>query len=181
MLDLKNSILNERECILTTVKQYVESKLGPRRKTILNHFKESFEEVPGIQNILMELDITLEEYYNALSILCDSDFQSHIKREPNAWFIKFFLKVTSFEGKYWYASSIVNHYKAVTYMCVYFSKSEDKTWVIRNWAKWSEVSVAKLPDIALSLMLMWKILSINVLNLGVWLVGIFICGKKLFE
>ena len=99
MLDLKNSILNERECILTTVKQYVDSKLGPRRKIILNH-KENFEEVSGIQNILMELNITLEEYYNALSILCDSDFQSHIKREPNACFIKIFLKVTGFEGKY---------------------------------------------------------------------------------
>ena len=49
----------------------------------------------------MELKITEEEYDNALSTLSDSDFQFHIKREPNACFINscfffcFFLKVYS--------------------------------------------------------------------------------------
>ena len=66
--DQKNSILNERERTLTTVKQYIDSNLDPRRKTILNPFKENFEKVPSIQNIVMELNITEEEYYNALSI-----------------------------------------------------------------------------------------------------------------
>ena len=66
--DRKNSILNERERTLTTVKQYIDSNLDPRRKTILNPFKENFEKVPSIQNIVMELNITEEEYYNALSI-----------------------------------------------------------------------------------------------------------------
>ena len=72
--DLKNSILNERERILKTVKQHIDSNLDPRRKNILNPFKENFEEVPSIQNILTELSITEEEYYNALSISSDSDF-----------------------------------------------------------------------------------------------------------
>ena len=66
--DQENSILNERERTLTTVKQYIDSNLDPRRKTILNPFKENFEKVPSIQNIVMELNITEEEYYNALSI-----------------------------------------------------------------------------------------------------------------
>ena len=60
--DLKNSILNERKRILKTVKQYIDSKLDPRRQNILNPFKENFEEVPSIQNIIMELNITEEEY-----------------------------------------------------------------------------------------------------------------------
>ena len=54
---------------MTTVNQYIDSILYPRRKNIMNPFKENFEEVLSIQNILMELNITEEEYYNALSIL----------------------------------------------------------------------------------------------------------------
>ena len=125
--DLKNSILNERERILKTVKQYIDSNLDPRRKNILNPFKENFEEVSSI-HILMELNITEEEYYNALSISSDSDFQIHIKREPNACFINnFFIE----KLQAWKANidiqPVVNHYKAVTYMYAYFSKSEDET------------------------------------------------------
>ena len=71
--DLKNSILNERERILKTVKQYIDSNLDPRSKNILNPSKENFEDVSSI-HILMELNITEEEYYNALSISSDSDF-----------------------------------------------------------------------------------------------------------
>ena len=125
--DLKNSILNERERILKTVKQYIDSNLDPRRKNILNPFKENFEEVSSI-HILMELNITEEEYYNALSISSDSDFQIQIKREPNACFINNFFVEGS---QAWKANidiqPVVNHYKAVTYMYAYFSKSEDET------------------------------------------------------
>ena len=125
--DLKNSILNERERILKTAKKCKDSNLDPRRKNILNPFKENFEEVSSI-HILMELNITEEEYYNALSISSDSDFQIHIKREPNACFINnFFIE----KLQAWKANidiqPVVNHYKAVTYMCAYFSKSEHET------------------------------------------------------
>ena len=41
--DLKNSILNERERILKTAKKYKDGNLDPRRKNILNPFKENFE------------------------------------------------------------------------------------------------------------------------------------------
>ena len=40
----------------------------------------------------MELNITEKEYYNALSISSDSDFQIHIKHEPNDCFISFFIE-----------------------------------------------------------------------------------------
>ena len=123
----RNAILNERERILSIVKQYIDSNLDPKKRNILNPSKENFEEVPSIENILSELGITKEDYYNALSISCDSDFQIHIRRKPNACFINnFFL-----EGlKAWKANiniqPVFNHYKAVTYMCAYFSKSEDE-------------------------------------------------------
>ena len=125
--DLKNSILNERERILKTAKKCKDGNLDPRRKNILNPFKENFEEVSSI-HILMELNITEEEYYNALSISSDSDFQIQIKREPNACFINNFFVEGS---QAWKANidiqPVVNHYKAVTYMYAYFSKSEDET------------------------------------------------------
>ena len=57
---------------------YIYSNLDPRRKNILNRFKGNFEEVPSIQNIVMKLNITEEEYYSALSISSDSDFQNYI-------------------------------------------------------------------------------------------------------
>ena len=46
----------------------------------------------------MELKITEEEYDNALSTLSDSDFQFHIKREPNACFLNSFFFFFFFEG-----------------------------------------------------------------------------------
>ena len=66
------------------------------------------------------------QYHNALQ--SDSDFQNHIKREPNACFINNFF----IEGLQVWKSNIdiqpvVNHYKAVTCMSAYFSKSEDET------------------------------------------------------
>ena len=62
----------------------------------------------------MELNITEEEYYNALSISSDSDFQIHIKREPNACFINnFFIE----KLQAWKANidiqPVVNHYKGI--------------------------------------------------------------------
>ena len=58
---------------------------------MLNPFKENVEKVPNIQIILMELNITEEECYNALSALCDSDFQIHVKCKPSACFIIIFI------------------------------------------------------------------------------------------
>ena len=53
--------------------------------------KEDFEETPSIKNILPELGLTEEHYYNTLSILSDSDFQFYIKRAPNACFVHNFF------------------------------------------------------------------------------------------
>ena len=78
--DLENGILNEWERILKTNKQYTGNNLDLRKKYILNPFKENFEKVTSIKNIFMELNVKEEEYYNVLSILCDSDVQIHIKR-----------------------------------------------------------------------------------------------------
>ena len=74
-----------------------------------------------------ELGISEQEYYAALSTSSDVDFQIHFKRPPNSCFVNNYFD----EGLLaWKANidiqPVFNHYKAVTYMCAYFSKSEDE-------------------------------------------------------
>ena len=110
----QNNVLNKREHILSTVKQYIDNNLDPRKHNILNPLKEDFEKTPSIKNILAELGFTEDQYYNALSISSDSGFQIHIKRAPNACFDNNFFT----EGlQTWKANidiqPVFNHYKAV--------------------------------------------------------------------
>ena len=63
-----------------------------------------------------------------MSISNDSDFQIHLKRQPNACFINNFLEE---DLQAWQANidilPVFNHCKAVPYLCADFSKAEDKT------------------------------------------------------
>ena len=76
---VKNNILNQTECILSMVKNYIDTHLDPRKRNILPPHKENFEDGPSIKNILEELKLTEEEHYGALSISSGSDFQIHLK------------------------------------------------------------------------------------------------------
>ena len=71
--NIKNNILNEQEKVLSKVKQYIDNNVN-RKRSILNLLKEHFEKVLSIKSILEELDITEDEYYNALNVSGDSDF-----------------------------------------------------------------------------------------------------------
>ena len=71
---VKNNILNEKEHILSMVKNYID-----RKQNILYPHKDNFEDIPSIKSILAELNLTEEEYYGAVSISSDSDFQIHLK------------------------------------------------------------------------------------------------------
>ena len=53
------------------MKQYFDTNHAPRRQNILNPLKDDFEELPSLGNVLTELDITEEEYYNAMGISID--------------------------------------------------------------------------------------------------------------
>ena len=74
----------------------------------------------------------------------DSDFQIHLKRQPNVCFINNFFS----EGlQAWQANidiqPVFNHYKAVTYMCAYFSKAEDETSEAMKQAAKEALSASK--------------------------------------
>lgn len=126
--DKRSEILQRREIILNKVKTYIDTHLNPKRKNILHPEKEDYEKISSITEILDELDIPETEYYDALSISTDNDFQLHLKRPPNSCFINNYFD----DGlRAWEANidiqPVFNHSKAVTYMCAYFSKCEDET------------------------------------------------------
>ena len=66
--------------MFSRVKEYIDTDLDPRKRNILNSQHENFEEIPNIKEILRELRITEHDYYKALSISDDSDYQIHLKR-----------------------------------------------------------------------------------------------------
>ena len=80
-------IIEWHKLLLTKVKQYIDTNLDPRKKNILKPQCDNFEGVPSIDNILLELDISKDDYYKALSISDDNDFQIHLKRPPNSCFV----------------------------------------------------------------------------------------------
>ena len=96
------------------MKQYIDTNLDLRKRNVLNPLKADFEELPSIRNIFAGLGITEEEYYSTLPISIDTDFQIHIKREPNACFVNNYFV----EGlQTWKANidiqPVFNHYKIV--------------------------------------------------------------------
>ena len=120
--------LKQRESLLNSVTEYINANLDPKKHNILNPQKDNFEQVPEIKEILQELKISEQEYSEALSTSSDTDFQIHLKRPPNSCFVNNYFD----EGLMaWKANidiqPVFNHYKSVTYMCAYFSKSEDET------------------------------------------------------
>ena len=124
----KQRILEERNRLLGKVKDYIDSNLNPRKRNIIDPSQEGYVNPLNISEILDELNITEERYYNALSISTDNDFQLHLKRSANSCFVNNYFA----EGVYaWEANidiqPVINHYKAVSYMCAYFSKSEDES------------------------------------------------------
>jgi len=74
------------------------------------------------------LEITEQEYYTALSISPDEDFEIHLYRPPNSCFVNNYFAV-GLEA--WEANidiqPVFNTYKAVSYMCSYFSKCESQS------------------------------------------------------
>ena len=114
--------------VLSLEKEFIDLNLNPKKVNILDPQKVNYIERKSISKILAELLITEQEYYHALAISADTDFQIHLKRFPNSCFINNYF----IDGlRAWEANldiqPVFNHYKAVSYMCAYFSKSEDES------------------------------------------------------
>ena len=85
--ETKKIFMCNRDDILCSVKNHIDENLNPKKQNILTPRKENFVVVPTISDILQQLNITPEDYYNALFIFSDNDFQIHLKRQPNECFI----------------------------------------------------------------------------------------------
>ena len=77
-------ILSKRQAILKEVKLYIDEYLDPH--------KSSYRET-SIAAILNVLGLTEDDYYWALSISQDSDFEMHIFRPPNSCFVNNYFTV----------------------------------------------------------------------------------------
>lgn len=120
--------LRERKNILEKVKLYIDTHLNPRYDNMLHPDEPNYNQPGTIEEILESLNITKEEYENALSISSDSGFQIHFRRFPNSCFINNYFT----EGLMaWEANidiqPVLDYYKAVSYMCAYLSKTEDES------------------------------------------------------
>ena len=75
----KFGILSKRNNILGQVKKYIDNNLDPNPKTFSNDL--------SIQEILSSMGITEDDYYWALSISPDNDYDVHLKRSTDSCFV----------------------------------------------------------------------------------------------
>ena len=128
--ELKQPILKKQKEILTSVKEKINTVLNPGKS-------EDYDPKLTETDIYSSLGITEEEYYNALSISPDSDYDLHLKRPLDSCFINNYF-VAGIKG---FAANVdlqpvFNHYKCITYVCSYFTKDEtERSQAIINAAK----------------------------------------------
>ena len=74
--------------------------------SINGQYQADYKEVPSITDILCQLGIIENEYYNALSIAGDEYFQIHLKCDWSACFFNnYFTKEQKKDWKYWHLVS----------------------------------------------------------------------------
>ena len=125
-LEEKNGILAHRQKVLNTVSDYINNDLNPAKLNIFDPSRDDYTVPLSIVEILRNLGLSEQTYYEALSISDDNDFQIHLARQPNSCFVNNFFAV-GLEA--WEANMdiqpVFNEYKAIAYMCAYLSKTED--------------------------------------------------------
>ena len=134
-IEIKSYILDRRTKILSSVKQKIDEVLTPS--------KPDYNETLSETGIVTSIGITEDEYYWALSISPDSDFEMHLKRPIDSCFINNYF-VAGIKG---FAANVdlqpvFNHYKCITYVCSYFTKDETEcSQAILNAAKAANMNI----------------------------------------
>ena len=77
---MKVLVLCKRSEIPQKVKGYTNNFLNPSKVNFFDPSRDDFTEVKSISEVLKELDISVEEYENALKISDDNSFQLHLRR-----------------------------------------------------------------------------------------------------
>ena len=129
------------EPLSSDLDEEIKTQILDRQIQILTKVKKKIDEVLTEQDIVDSLNIAEDQYYWALSISPDSDFQLHLKRPVGSWFINNYF-IAGIKG---FAANVdlqpvfnplFNHYKCITYVCSYFTKDETEcSQAIVNAAK----------------------------------------------
>ncbi|XP_029182368.2 uncharacterized protein LOC114950315 [Acropora millepora] len=106
--ELKRNLLNKRKEILSLVKEEIDKVLNPN--------KPQYDLTKTEGELLNSLGITEKQYYWALSVSADSDFDLHLKRPLDSCFINnyFVAGLKGFRANV-DLQPVFNHYKCVTY------------------------------------------------------------------
>ena len=125
--DEEQDVLAWTKTLLNKVKKHIDGDLSPAKVNVIDPTKDNFTQPLSIQEILNDLEIYKNDYCKALSISKDADLELHLKRQPNSCFFDNYFDVGL---KAWQANMgiqpVFNQYKAVTYMCQCFSKTENQ-------------------------------------------------------
>ena len=138
--ELKRDILTRRNEILCLVKEEINKILNPN--------KPQYNPKTTEEKLLSSLGVTEEQYYWALSISGDSDFDLHLKRPLDSCFINnyFVAGIKGFRANV-DLQPVFNHYKCITYVCSYFTKDETEcSQAIANAAKEAKTSNLAIKD-----------------------------------
>ena len=113
---IKTDTMTKRKEILSLVKQKIYESLNPS--------KANYNPMLTLDDIFQELGITKEQYLY-LSLSPDSDYDLHLRWPIDSCFINNYFAA----GMKGFATSldlqpVFNHYKCITYACLYFTKDE---------------------------------------------------------
>ena len=115
--EVKRNMLFRRNEILCLVKGTIDKVLDPNNP--------QYDPTKSEEELLSSLGITKEQYYWALTVSADSDFELHLKRPLDSCFINnyFLAGVKGFRANV-DLQPVFNHHKCVTYVFSYFTKDE---------------------------------------------------------
>ena len=125
--EMKVFVLHKRNEILQKVKDYINDFLNSPKVNFFDPSRNDFTEVKSIPEVLIERDVNVEEYENALRISYDKGFQLHLRRPTDSCFVNNYFDIGLFA---WEANidiqTVFGYYNTITYMCCYLSKQEDE-------------------------------------------------------
>ena len=135
------SLLENRLELLTSVKQKINELLNP---SITSSYDSSLTE----EDIFNLVGITKEQYYSALAISPDSNYELHLRRPVDSCFINnyFIAGIKGFQANV-DLQPVFDHYKCITYVCSYFTKDETEcSQAIINAAKEAKAAIMNVRD-----------------------------------
>ena len=89
----KKEILLKKKDTLNIVSGYINEYLNPSKCNFYDPLKEDFVKPKSISEILTDLGVSVDTYYSALEISKDTEFQIHLRRQPNSCFVSNYFQL----------------------------------------------------------------------------------------